>query len=339
VARLAELVRSTLGLRASTPVEVRADGEHSNINHVYRVRYGAGRSLYLKVVPARPRKLPVTLPRERFLSEAEAIRRFGRLAGGAVVVPEVLFVDRDCCALGMSDVGGGRRVLLDLLPGRYSLLAEQAEPLGRALAAVHAGSRGMRPLRPAAEAAAIEAVIFDGLLAPGARAVFPESWEEIHGELRSGRRVLVHADLWGKNLLVAPGRPVAVVDFEGAMLGDPAFDLGTLLAVAVLPAFERPAVLPQAAGFVHRLLATYVAAAGAAAGDEARASCRRGCRAAAVFLAARGFGPFAYPLADRARERLAELTARLARRPPESTEAFVKQAILHAGGLAAAAAD
>lgn len=326
-------MRSALGLRAAAPVELRADGEHSNINHVYRVRYGAGRSLYLKVVPARPRRLPVALPRERFLSEAEAIRRFGRLAGGAVVVPELLFVDRGSFALAMSDVGGGRRVLLDLLPGRYALLAEQAEPLGRALAAVHAGSRGMKPLRPAAEAAAIEAVIFDGLLAPGARAVFPERWEEIRGELRSDRRVLVHADLWGKNLLVAPGRRMAVVDFEGAMLGDPAFDLGTLLAVALVPAFERPAVLAQAAGFVHRLLATYVAVAGAGAADEAQATCRRACRAAAVFLAARGFGPFAYPLPDRARERLAELAARLARRPPQSTEALVKQAILHAGGL------
>lgn len=334
-ADLAELVRHALGLSGTAEVVVTAEDTHSNINHVFRAVVtgtgGSGRSLYLKAVPARPKRLPVGLPRERVVSEAEAIRRFRRWAGDAVVVPEVIFVDRADFVLAMSDVGGGRRVLLDLLPDRYGLLAEQAERLGRALAGVHGGSRGMPPLRPAAEEAVIKAVIFDGLLAPGARAVFPELWDEIGGELRRAGGGLVHADLWGKNLLVGAGLPLAVVDFEGAFFGDPAFDLGTLLAVGLLPAFQRPAVLPQAVGFTERLLGTYVDRAGDR--SWARRACRRSLRAAAVFLACRGFGPFPYPLAEPARRRLEAFAAELARRPPATVDAFCRLAVHHAGDL------
>ena len=329
--RLVEAVRRGLGLGGSETVEVREVGEFSNINYVYRVE-AAGRSLYLKVVPEQPKRLPVRLPRERVFSEAEGLRRFGRLAGGAVVIPDVLFVDEEEMALGMSDVGEGREVLFSLLPERFELLAEQAAPLGRALGLVHGGTRGAGTPRPPQEEALIRGIVFEGLLAPGARQAFPELWGEVAAEMRAHDECLIHADLWSKNLLVRRGDPVAVVDFEGVCYGDPAFDLGTLLAVALVPVLEVPALVPDALGFASRLFEEWEAACGSEGwADEVRP---RAFRATATFLAARGFGPFAYGVGEDGRRRLGALARSLAAEPPSDMAAFEELVTRHAQGQA-----
>ncbi len=317
--RLAAVVRRGLRLDEGAAVSLREVGELANINYVYRVEV-PGRSLYLKVVPEKPKRLPVRLPRERVFSEAEAIRRFGALAGGRVRIPEVLFVDEEEMALGMTDVGEGRHVLFEVLPDGFELLSEAAEALGLALGTIHRGTRAGGSLRPAAEEAVIRRIVFDGLLAPGAMHIFPEAWPDVLAEMQAFRECLIHADLWSKNLLVRAGEPVAIVDFEGVCYGDPAFDLGTLTAVAVLPALERPALAGEALGFVTRLLRSWAMTAGADAWYPAVQ--RRTFRATATFLAARGFGPFAYDLSDEAKQRIAQLGRALATSPPPDFAGF-----------------
>lgn len=320
--RLAESVRRGLGLPQESPVALQEIEEHSNINYVFRGE-AAGRTLYLKVVPERPRRFAAHLPRERLLSEAEALRRFRDLAGDVVRIPEVLFVGHREMALGMSDVGNGRRVLFSLLPDRFELLHEQAETLGRAIGTIHRGTRGGGPIRPPAEEAIIRKVIFDGLMAPGAQQVFPELWDEVGAEMQAPEQCLVHADLWSKNLLVAPGEPVALVDFEGVFYGDPAFDLGTLVAVALLPALERNALYPAAHDFVTRLLDAWSTTCGDP--SWAREVLPRTFRATATFLAARGFGPFAYELGEETRRHVARLAESLAATPPTDLRGFLRR--------------
>lgn len=320
--RLADSVRRGLGLPPESPVVLQEIKEHSNINYVFRTE-AAGRALYLKVVPERPRRFAAHLPRERLLSEAKALRRFRDLAGDVVRIPEVLFVDHEEMALGMSDVGEGRRVLFSLLPDRFELLHEQAERLGRAVGAIHRGTRGDGPIRPPAEEAIIRKVIFDGLMAPGAQQVFPELWDEVGAEMQAPEQCLVHADLWSKNLLVTPGEPLALVDFEGAFYGDPAFDLGTLVTVALLPAIERNALHSAAVDFVTRLLDAWSATCADPAWE--REVFPRTFRATATFLAARGYGPFAYELGEEARQEVARLAASLAATPPADLQAFLQR--------------
>lgn len=327
-ARLAELLAREFGVPAPAVV-VEEVSELSNINYVFRAEV-PGRRLYIKVVPETPKRLAVPLPRERVFSEAAALHRFRALAGGELAIPEVLFVDRELFALGMSDVGAGREVLFHLLPEGLDLLAAAASSLGRALGRVHGGSRGEAPLRPAAEEAIIRRVIFDGLMAPGARLAFPELAAGLLAEMQAERCCLVHADLWSKNLLVGPGLPLAVVDFEGAFLGDPAFDLGTLLAVALIPALAEPSRGPLALDFAARLLAAW----GESCGDGAwpAAVLPRTFRATATFLAARGFGPFAYDLAAPVRERLGRLASSLAADPPLTLARFGARLEAHLEG-------
>jgi len=62
----------------------------------------------------------------------------------------------------------------------------------------------------------------------------------IHDTL-AAQRTLVHGDLTPKNVLVAPSGPV-LVDWEVIHLGDPAFDLGTVIAHLILKAIREPSM-------------------------------------------------------------------------------------------------
>jgi Ser/Thr protein kinase RdoA (MazF antagonist) len=319
---LQDVVRRGMNLAHSAPVQITELHEHSNINYVYRASFG-GQTIVLKLIPERPKMLALNLSRRRVFAEAEALRRFRSACGGAVLVPEVLFVDGEAFMLGMSDVGEGRRVLLDVLPGGYALLTESAGALGRGLGQVHDRCRGFQPFRPPEEDRLLRAIVFRGLVGPGAAALFPNIWEQMAAEMDHYRETLVHADLWGKNILVKSGSAPALVDFEGAFLGDAAFDLGTVLAVSLLPAFEVPALFASSASFAEVFLTAWC--------DVqydplwARCACVRAFHYTAAFLAARGFGPFAYRLAQPALERLRTFAEGLARRPPGNLEAYTER--------------
>lgn len=323
LARLTEVVRRHLLIEPTSITEV---GELSNINYVYRVATSQ-RDFYLKVVPEQPKRLPIKLPRERVFSEAEGLRRYRAHAGDDLVVPEVLFVDGEEMALAMSDVGDGRQILFNVLADEFHLLGDQGEAIGRALGRIHAATRGRSTPRPAQEEFIIRKVVFDGLLAPGARQVFPDLWDAVSAEMQGNNECLIHADLWSKNLLVADGQPIAVVDFEGILYGDPAFDLGTLSAVALVPAIDRRQCIPAALDFIAQLTATWSAHCGDA--HWARAVLPRTFRATATFLAARGFGPFSYAMSDGARQQIKALAHSLAATPPNDFAAFRDRVLTH----------
>ena len=323
--RVADAVRRGLGLAETEPVSLSEVGEFSNINYVYRAE-AAGCRFYLKVVPERPKRFPARVPRERVFSEAEGLRRFRKLAGNLVQIPEVLFVDSQEMALGMSDVGEGRTVLFRVLSDEFELLGEQAEALGRAMGAIHGGTRGSASPRPPIEEAIIRRIIFDGLIGPGPQQVFPDLWGAVSQEMQARKECLIHGDLWSKNLLVRKGEPVAIVDFEGVCLGDPAFDLGTLIAVALLPALDRPPLLDAALTFTSELLRFWTMACGS--GAWAVEVLPRTFRSVGPFLAARGFGPFAYSMSEDARQRIASLSRLLAAEPPQNVQDF-QSTVLH----------
>ncbi len=327
--QLEAVVRAGLGLAAEAPVQIREIEEHSNFNFVFRATL-ENRVVYLKMVPEQPKSFAAQIPRERVFSEAEAIRRFRALCGSQVRVPEVLFVDREAFAFAMSDVGEDHSVLLDVIDERFDLLAGQARSLGEALAAVHGGSRGQGPLRPPAELAVVRHIIFEGLMAPGAKALFPELWDEVGAAMQAEPpegACLVHADLWGKNLLVKGSAPIAIVDFEGAYFGDPAFDLATVLAVSLIPALRQPTLVDDAVGFAEQFLTAY----GDADGEPGRAAVTRSLRYTGTLVAARGFGPFPYEMTDGARDRLAGLARELTVDSPQDLAAFAATVRRHAG--------
>jgi aminoglycoside phosphotransferase (APT) family kinase protein len=329
---LAQVARKGLQLPEGADVTVSEVTRWANLNYVFRVT-AQGDSMYLKVVTDTPKLMKINLPKERIFFEAEAIRKFRELCGSGVVVPEVLFVDREAYALGMSDVGGGRRVLMEVIDDRYSLLTAQADALGTALGKVHSSSRGSAPFRPEQFERILQNVVVGGLLAPGAKALFEEHWPAIAGQMLANRECVIHGDLWAKNLLVSDRAAPAIVDFEGCSIGDPAFDIGTLLAVAAIPALNNPALIDSCIEFTESLIAAYSRAAKdnlwARDGLWPATVCARAYLYAGTFLAARGFGPFAYAMSDEARRRLAALARSLSVEAPTDLRQYCDRLIEH----------
>jgi aminoglycoside phosphotransferase (APT) family kinase protein len=319
---LERIVRKHLKISLGQPVDIEEISRHSNLNYVYKARVG-GSSIYLKMVPERPKRLPMSLPRERVFAEAEAMRCFARHSADEVLVPGVLFVDPDEFVLGMTDVGERRQVLLDVIHTSYPVFVAQAPALGTALAAVHSSTRGLRDFRPPQQDQLLRAVVFQGLLGQGARAAFPDLAERVLSDMSSRRECLVHADLWGKNILIGEGVAPAIVDFEGAFLGDPAFDVATVLAVSLLPALEHDCLFALCGEFAADFLFHYRKAylPSASAGQiVARAFWYVG-----TLIAARGFGPFAYPMSAGVQSRLGRLARNLTEYPPVSIADYGKR--------------
>jgi tRNA A-37 threonylcarbamoyl transferase component Bud32 len=263
------------------------------------------------------------VPPERVLSEAAALKLFRASAADVVLIPEVLFVDEPAAVLAMSDVGEGRQVLYSVIDVQFDLLTEQASQLGEAVGLIHGATRGVGSIRPAMEEALVRRIIFDGLLGPGALAIFPEHWPTLRAQMQENKECLVHGDLWSKNLLVRKGAPVALVDFEGVTYGDPAFDLATLICVALLACFGRPENVDDGLTFIHSFLNSWISHCGSEAWGREVAT--RLSAPVAVFLAARGFGPFAYPMKDAARESMRQLATGLASDPPRCVEALTQR--------------
>lgn len=125
------------------------------------------------------------------------------------------------------DAGGGgeRRAAADL--ARFVAELRRIEPTG----AEPPGGR--RPLR---ELDAETRVTIDAGGDVVDRAAATAAWERaLEAPVWTGTPVWVHADLLRPNLLVRDGRLVAVIDFGGAGVGDPAADV-----IAAWTVFGRP---------------------------------------------------------------------------------------------------
>jgi 5-methylthioribose kinase len=258
---LPELLR-TLGLaRPGERVAVEPAGD-GNINWVRRATLDgdARRSYVVKQArPALERFPQYQAPTERIVCEArylELTRRFD--ADG--VLPRVLAFDEPSRVLVLEDLRGAERLDRALARGADASAALVA--LARFLGRVHRGTRDDASLVPRFANGAMQRLhgdhIFALPFAPNDFALPPRTAEraaELRGDTaleaaaaRAYARylepvgALVHGDVQAGNVLLPDGG-VKLLDAEIAHVGDPAFDVGTLLAHRLLPdaAAGRPA--------------------------------------------------------------------------------------------------
>jgi len=244
-ASLPAFLRGCGVLRADEPATVEPAGD-GNINWVRRVRTPARSVVVKQARPALERFPEYEAPTERIVCEARYYE-IARALDVDRVCPAVLHFDAphrvlvledlgDAPRLAASDVGAAARV------ARF-LAAVHGATAGDASLAARFPNDGMRrlhgdhifvlpfqpndfPLAPAVRAR-VESIWRDGAVAAQATALY-ERYLAPHG-------ALVHADVQPGNVLVAT-RGAVLLDAEIAHVGDPAFDLGTLLAHLRLPA-------------------------------------------------------------------------------------------------------
>lgn len=252
-ANLSAYLRERGLLAPGEEARVEPAGE-GNINWVRRVRVGA-RSFVLKQArPALERFPEYRVATERILFEARYYETVAPL-DSADICPRVLDFDAPQRVLVLEDLGDAER--LDHALARGADARQALCALAGFLGTVHAATRDAQlaarfanvemqrihgdhifvlpfrandfplspPLRRRAEGIRRDAALVARIDAAYARYLEP-------------RGALVHADPQGGNVLLAPEGP-KLIDPEIAHMGDPAFDLGILLAHVWIPAIAR----------------------------------------------------------------------------------------------------
>ena len=234
-------------------VEPAGDG---NINWVRRVRFGEPpRSIVVKQARPELERFPeYQAPTERIIFEARYYER-ARPLEPSPVCPRVIHFDTRERVLVLEDLGNAER--MDAALTRGADLTPALRDLGAFLGAVHEATSGaslgadfpndsMRrlhgehifelPLRandfPLSDALRRRATA----LADDAELVAIA--DACHARYLEPRGALNHGDVQAGNILLPPESP-RLLDAEIAHLGDPAFDVGTLLAHVVLAAVAR----------------------------------------------------------------------------------------------------
>jgi 5-methylthioribose kinase len=244
-----------LGLAAAGDrIEVEPAGD-GNINWVRRATLdGAERRSYVlkQARPTLERFPQYQAPTERIVCEARYLE-IARAFDADFVLPGVLAFDEPNRVLVLEDLGSAERLDAALARGAdvRGALTRLAAFLGR----VHRGTRGDAGLAARFANTAMQRLHGDHIFAlpfgPNDFALPPRTAERaaaLRGDdaLREAaanayarylepRGALVHGDVQAGNILL-PAGAVKLLDAEIAHVGDPAFDLGMLLAHRLLPA-------------------------------------------------------------------------------------------------------
>jgi 5-methylthioribose kinase len=240
------------------PIQCFGAGD-GNINWVRRVCVGGCRARSFVVKQARPalERFPqYAAPTERIVCEARWLELASSLDAEGVC-PRVHAFDEAERVLALEDLSHWERLDARLARGVDDAVAVSS--LARLLARVHRTTAGRPELAERFANAAMQRLHGDhifqlpytedfGLPEPvsaAARAVRGDA--ELCAIAAAARRryetpagALVHGDVQAGNVLVRPdGGAAKLLDAEIAHVGDPAFDLGTLLAHLALPALAR----------------------------------------------------------------------------------------------------
>lgn len=240
-------------------VETAGDG---NVNWVRRARV-PDRGVAWIVKQARPalERFPqYAASTERIVFE-ERWLAIARGLDDDAVCPAVLLFDAPARVLVLEDLGDAERLDHALLRGRDTTAALCA--VARLLARVHAATRDPALAEhfrnedmPTLHGEHVFRLPFganDFPLEPALRARAERVWQDAelreiaaraYARYREPRGALVHGDVQAGNVLLPAAGGAKLLDAEIAHVGDPAFDVGTLLAHVLLAGLARDALGP-----------------------------------------------------------------------------------------------
>jgi 5-methylthioribose kinase len=344
-ANLADYLRGIGLVDPGDPVAVEKAGD-GNINWVRRVSLPGGKSFVVKQArPALERFPQYQVDTARIVFEAryyETVRPFDPEG----VCPAVHGFDEEARVLILEDLGPALR--LDRALARGSCTLEVAATLGRFLGRVHAATgapelaarfandamRGLHgdhifllPFRD--NDFPLEAAVAERAARVRGDAELVAAAEAAYARYLEPRGALVHGDVQAGNVLLPEAGP-RLLDAEIAHVGDPAFDVGSLVAHLAFPAAARGHVA-AARPLVEAAWSAYLAAhrgrSREAGSQHAGAEPPRFAavaRYAGLEWMRRTIGAARVDLVAGARASLAviDVAERMIRRPPESVGEF-----------------
>lgn len=255
-----------LGLATADSTTVTALGGGVS-NGVYLAQSGSTRLVVKQAMPAL-RVAGVWLAKvERTINEARAMELVGTRT--PQLVPGVRHLDPIRCIVVVDAAPPDWTTWKEhLMAGRVD--AQIGADLGIALAQWHTWIT----YDQASRAGLDDPEAFDQLridpyyrAAAAAAPAYAEVLHERVDDLLRGRGALVHGDFSPKNVLVGPGRPPWVIDFEVAHWGHPVFDVAFLVSHLVLKSVHLPEHHAAYAETVRRFLVAYQVAGGTAGDD------------------------------------------------------------------------
>jgi 5-methylthioribose kinase len=320
-------------LRPGETAHLELAGE-GNINWVRRVRISPhDRSLVLKQArPALERFPEYQVTTERIVFESRYYET-ARASDLEDLLPRVLDFDERERVLILEDLGSAER--LDQALGRGDDGHDAAQALGQFLGRVHAATRDEPALLERFANDAMRRLHGDHIfflpfrensfpLSPRLRGCAEEVWKDAelvacadaaYARYLSAKSALVHADVQAGNVLLTASGP-KLLDAEIAHVGDPAFDVGTLLAHLCVNAL---ASRRSSKGLAGAAWSAYVGAAG-----PAGLRFEEVARYAGIELLRRTIGAARLRAVeqDEAGSLVLEAAVRWIRRPPLSVEAL-----------------
>lgn len=235
-------------------VEPAGDG---NVNWVRRARAACGASWIVKQArPALERFPEYRTSTERIVFEQRWFAIAATVDQGSVC-PRIVDFDESARVLVVEDLGDAERLDAALLRGADVTAALCA--VARLLAAVHDATRDDPALAARFANADMQRLhgehVFrlpfaanDFPLEPALRARAERVWQDAelgaiaaraHARYLEPRGALVHGDVQAGNVLLPAAGGAKLLDAEIAHVGDPAFDVGMLVAHVLLPALAR----------------------------------------------------------------------------------------------------
>jgi 5-methylthioribose kinase len=247
---------SSLGLEGSH-MAVEEITENTQVNYVFKASIENGtarKTLYLKQATPKLKAKGWPFPVERIRYEALTLQKFKNLLGRGVV-PDVIFYDDDKHVLVLSDIRQKGVLLIDEFEkGRVH--PQTAPRFGALLGMLHGKSFGTTDtIRPPDDEIWMKDFIYDFKTSGAAK--FAESEvKELIEESESVTKCFLGVDFADKNIFV-DGSEVRFCDFEGVFRGDPAFDVGHVLAHYLLQAENNPLLLSEVSKFFHQFMKHY----------------------------------------------------------------------------------
>jgi len=310
-----------------------------NINWVRRVRISPNdRSLVLKQArPALERFPEYQVTTERIVFEARYYE-LARASDRDGLLPTVLDFDERERVLILEDLGDAER--LDQTLGRGGEGRGAAHALGQFLGRVHTATKDESGLAERFDNDAMRRLHGDHIfvlpfrentfpLSPRLRARAEQVWKDAelvacadaaYSRYLTAQGALVHADVQAGNVLLTSSGP-KLLDAEIAHVGDPAFDVGTLLAHLCVNALASRRLSP---GLARAAWSAYLGTAGPGSLRFEDAA-----RYAGIELLRRTIGAARLRAVERDEAGLVVLEAALRwiRQPPPSLEALESQTI------------